>query len=82
MNMLGMPESNLDRDLLQLPIEVGSFGTNPLADLIGLKGAQVRLSVGEIPGSALRLEFIEVRGVDRTPVRPRPQRPRRSTIAG
>jgi catechol 2,3-dioxygenase-like lactoylglutathione lyase family enzyme len=63
------------RDLLQFQPQVGSFGTNPLVDLLGLKGAQVRLTSAQVPGSALRLEFVELKSVDATPVRPRLQDP-------
>jgi predicted enzyme related to lactoylglutathione lyase len=42
---------------------------------MGLKGSQVRLTTAQVPGSALRMEFIEIKGVDRSPVRPRIQDP-------
>ena len=63
------------RDVLQMQPQIGSFGTIPLLDLMGLKGAQLRLTTMQVPGSALRLEFIELKGVARTPVRPRIQDP-------
>ena len=63
------------RDVLQFQPQIGNFGTIPLLDLMGLKGAQLRLTNAQVPGSPLRLEFIELKGVDRTPIRPRLQDP-------
>ena len=42
---------------------------------MGLKGSQVRLTTAQVPGSALRMEFVEIKGADRTPIRPRIQDP-------
>ena len=56
------------RDALKMPVAVGAFSEDPLAELMGIKGAQVRVTNAKIPGSALRLEFVEVKGVDRTPM--------------
>jgi hypothetical protein len=63
------------RDVLQFQPQVGAFGTIPLLDLMGLKGSQLRLTNAQVPGSPLRLEFIEIKGVDRMPSRPRLQDP-------
>ena len=63
------------RDLLRFQPQVGTFGTIPLLDLMGLKGAELRLTNAQVPGSALRLEFIELKGVAGTPIRPRLQDP-------
>jgi catechol 2,3-dioxygenase-like lactoylglutathione lyase family enzyme len=63
------------RDLLQMPLQVGSFGTIPLLDLMGLWGAQIRLTTAQVPGSTLRLEFIELKGVAAAAVHPRLQDP-------
>lgn len=63
------------RDLLHFQPQVGQFGNIPLLDLMGLKGAQVRLTNAQVPGSPLRLEFIELKGTDGAPVRPRLQDP-------
>ena len=63
------------RDLLQFQPQVGAFGASPLLDLMGLKGAQLRMTSAQVPGSTLRMEFVEVKGVDRTPVQPRLQDP-------
>jgi catechol 2,3-dioxygenase-like lactoylglutathione lyase family enzyme len=56
------------RDALKMPVDVGAFSEDPLADLMGLKGAQVRVTNAKIPGSALRMEFVEVKGAERTPM--------------
>ena len=53
------------RDVLQIQPQIGEFGTIPLLDLMGLKGAQLRLTNAQIPGSPLRMEFIEVKDVSR-----------------
>ena len=63
------------RDVLQIQPQVGTFGTIPLLDLMGLKGAQLRLTNAQIPGSPLRMEFIELKDVSGTPIRPRLQDP-------
>ena len=63
------------RDVLQIQPQIGNFGTIPLLDLMGLKGAQLRLTNAQIPGSPLRLEFIELKDVSGTPIRPRLQDP-------
>ena len=55
----------LYRDQFQFQPQVGSFGTIPLLDLMGLKGSQVRLTTAQVPGSALRMEFVEIKGADR-----------------
>jgi catechol 2,3-dioxygenase-like lactoylglutathione lyase family enzyme len=63
------------RDLLKLQPQVGEFRAMSLLDLMGLKDAQLRLTTTELPGSGLRLEFIELKGAAGTPVRPRLQDP-------
>jgi predicted enzyme related to lactoylglutathione lyase/catechol 2,3-dioxygenase-like lactoylglutathione lyase family enzyme len=63
------------RDRFQFQPQIGSFGTIPLLDLMGLKGSQIRLTTAQVPGSALRMEFVEIKGVERSPVRPRIQDP-------
>jgi catechol 2,3-dioxygenase-like lactoylglutathione lyase family enzyme len=65
----------LYRDQLQFQPQVGAFATIPLLDLMGLKGSQVRLTTAQVPGSALRMEFVEITGADRSPIRPRIQDP-------
>ena len=64
----------LYRDQFQFQPQVGSFGTE-LLDLMGLKGSQIRLTTAQVPGSALRMEFVEIKGTDRSPIRPRIQDP-------
>src|SRR5262245_47045820 len=68
------------RDLFQFQPQIGSFGTIPLLDLMGLKGAQVRLTTAQVPGSVLGMEFVEIKGVDRSPIRPRIQDPGASRL--
>jgi hypothetical protein len=63
------------RDVLQFQPQIGVFTNLPLLDLMGLKGAQLRLTNAQIPGSPLRLEFIELKGTAGTPIRPRLQDP-------
>lgn len=63
------------RDLLQFQPQIGAFGTIPLLDLMGLKGAEIRLTTAQVPGSAIRMEYVELKGVARAPVRPRLQDP-------
>jgi predicted enzyme related to lactoylglutathione lyase len=64
----------LYRDQFQFQPQGASFGT-ALLDLMGLKGSQIRVTTAQVPGSALRMEFVEVKGVDRSPIRPRIQDP-------
>jgi predicted enzyme related to lactoylglutathione lyase len=68
------------RDLFQFQPQIGSFGTIPLLDLMGLKGAQVRLTTAQVPGSVLEMEFVEIKGADRSPIRPRIQDPGASRL--
>ena len=63
------------RDLLQIPPQIGTAGPSPLLDLMGLKGARLRLTTAQVPGSPLHLEWIEVTGASGTPIRPRLQDP-------
>jgi hypothetical protein len=63
------------RDVLHFQPQTGSFGTIPLIDLMGLKGAELRLTNVQFPGSALRMEFIELKGAAGTPIKPRLQDP-------
>jgi predicted enzyme related to lactoylglutathione lyase len=63
------------RDVLQIQPQIGTFGAIPLIDLMGLNGAQLRLTNAQIPGSPLRVEFIELKDVSGTPIRPRLQDP-------
>ncbi len=63
------------RDVLEFQPQVGAFGNIPLLDLMGLKGAELRLTNALVPGSPLRFEFIQLRGVESAAVRPRLQDP-------
>jgi catechol 2,3-dioxygenase-like lactoylglutathione lyase family enzyme len=60
---------HLYRDLLGLQFKVGLFAKDQtLAELTGVKGGEIRRSSLESP---MQLEFLEFRGVDRTPLRTR-----------
>ena len=63
------------RDVLGFTVEgVTSFSADtPMRALTGLSAAQVRRSRVQAPGSALWIEFVEFKGVDRTPLRMRIQ---------
>ena len=63
------------RDALLFQPQVGEFTNIPLLDLMGLKGAQLRLTNAQVPGSPLRMEFVELKGAAGTPIRPRLQDP-------
>ncbi len=63
------------RDTLQFQPQAGEFRTMPLTDLMGLKGAQVRLTNAQVPGSPLQIEFIEIKGAAGTPIHPNLQDP-------
>jgi catechol 2,3-dioxygenase-like lactoylglutathione lyase family enzyme len=65
------------RDLLGFQLRVGdSFNGNKLmADTAGTPGAQFRQSSGQIPGTSVRITFIEFKGIDRKPLQTRVQDP-------
>jgi catechol 2,3-dioxygenase-like lactoylglutathione lyase family enzyme len=65
------------RDLLGFQLRVGeSFNGNKLmADTAGTPGAQFRQSSGQIPGSTVRITFIEFKAIDRKPLETRVQDP-------
>ena len=46
-----------------------------MADTAGTPGAQFRQSSGNIPGTAVRITFIEFKGIDRKPMQTRVQDP-------
>ncbi|HEV3304114.1 MAG TPA: VOC family protein [Planctomycetaceae bacterium] len=62
------------RDALRIPVEPGAFGSDQAA-VLGLKPEQVRVSIGQFPGSPTALELLEVKGTPRTPIKPHPQDP-------
>jgi catechol 2,3-dioxygenase-like lactoylglutathione lyase family enzyme len=58
---------HLYRDLFGLEFLEEPFSSDrSMLSLLGLKGAQLRFSIARIPGS--KLEFLEVKGVDRKPI--------------
>jgi glyoxylase-like metal-dependent hydrolase (beta-lactamase superfamily II)/predicted enzyme related to lactoylglutathione lyase len=64
------------RDLLGFQLRVGEFNDNKLmAETAGAPGAQFRQSSGQIPGSPVRITFIEFKGIDRKPLHTRLQDP-------
>jgi len=65
------------RDLLGFQLRVGdSFNNNKLmAETAGTPGAQFRQSSGQIPGSSVRVTFIEFKDIDRKPLHTRLQDP-------
>ena len=65
------------RDLLgfQLRVNDAFNGNQLMADTAGTPGAQFRQSSGNIPGTKVRLTFIEFKGIDRKPLDTRVQDP-------
>ena len=65
------------RDLLGFKLNVGaSFNGNQLmAATAGTPGAQFRQSSGQIPGTSVRMTFIEFKDIDRKPLHTRVQDP-------
>jgi hypothetical protein len=69
----------LYRDRFGVPFTVSapsdaSFG-GLVGGLVGGSGAQLRLATGTLPGTSMRVEFLEVTGVDRHPLDARIQDP-------
>lgn len=60
----------LYRDLLGFKPEIESTFTTdkPMTDLMNTPGAQMRRSLATIPGSAVEMEFLEFKGIDRKPI--------------
>jgi catechol 2,3-dioxygenase-like lactoylglutathione lyase family enzyme len=58
------------RDALHLQPLVGEFSNAPMLDLLGLKGAQVKVTTVAFPQSEVLVGFLEFNGVAGTPVRP------------
>jgi catechol 2,3-dioxygenase-like lactoylglutathione lyase family enzyme len=65
------------RDVLgfQLRVNDAFNGNKLMADTAGTPGAQFRQSSGNIPGTTVRLSFIEFKGIDREPLQTRVQDP-------
>ena len=65
------------RDFLGFQLRVGdAFNNNKLmAETAGAAGAQFRQSSGQIPGSTVRITFIEFKDIDRKPLHTRLQDP-------
>lgn len=58
------------RDALHLQPLVGEFFAAPMLDLLGLKGAQVKVTTVAFPQSEVLVGFLEFKGIATTPVRP------------
>ena len=65
------------RDLFGFKPEIESTFTadKTMADLMNTPGAQMRRSLAKVPGSAVEVEFLEFKGVDRKPIGARIQDP-------
>jgi len=65
------------RDLLgfQPQIDAEFSSEKALTDLMATPGAQIRRSSATVPGSALQVEFLEFRGIERRPIGARIQDP-------
>ena len=65
------------RDLLGFKPQIDPDFSNEKAqmDLMNTPGAQVRRSTATVPGSALQVEFLEFKGIDRKPIGARIQDP-------
>jgi catechol 2,3-dioxygenase-like lactoylglutathione lyase family enzyme len=65
------------QDLLGFQLRVGAAfnGNKLMADTAGTPGAQFRQSSGNIPGSSVRITFIEFKDIERKPLNTRVQDP-------
>ena len=64
------------RDVLGFQPRAGTFTTDAaVADLMNTPKAQFRRSTARIPGSAIQMEFLEFKGIDRKPAGARIQDP-------
>jgi catechol 2,3-dioxygenase-like lactoylglutathione lyase family enzyme len=65
------------KDLLGFQLRVGAAfnGNKLMADTAGTPGAQFRQSSGNIPGSSVRITFIEFKDIERKPLNTRVQDP-------
>jgi len=60
---------------IQPKVDAAFAGDKPLLDLMNTPGAQTRRSTATIPGSAVQVEFLEFKGIDRKPIGARIQDP-------
>jgi catechol 2,3-dioxygenase-like lactoylglutathione lyase family enzyme len=81
--------ANMDRAIefyrdvigLEMPGQPGAFSGNPaIMNLGNTLGAQSRAATLRVPGSALGVELIEYKDIDRTPAHPRFQDPGAATL--
>ena len=66
---------NLYRDHFGLRFTVVEHSDADLGGIVGAPRAKLRLATTTLPGTAMRLEFLEVKGVDRRPLHARVQDP-------
>ena len=70
------------RDLLGFQPESRDFVSDrSLNDLMNTPGAQIRRSTAQVPGSALQVEFLEFKNIERKPIAARIQGPWRHSFA-
>ncbi len=65
----------LYRDQLGIPFTQSAPADSAFGGLVGAPGARLRLATGTLPGTSMRLEFLEVTGVERHPLDARIQDP-------
>jgi hypothetical protein len=65
----------LYRDQFGIPFTVSSPSNDAFGGLVNGRGVRLRLAAGTLPGTSMRLEFLEVTGVDRHPLDARIQDP-------
>jgi hypothetical protein len=65
----------LYRDQFGVPFTVSAPTDSSFGGLVSDSGARLRLATGTLPGTSMRLEFLEVTGVDRHPLDARIQDP-------
>ncbi len=65
----------LYRDQFGVPFTVSTPTDESFGGLVGAPDARLRLASGTLPGTSMRLEFLEVRGVNRQPLDARIQDP-------
>jgi catechol 2,3-dioxygenase-like lactoylglutathione lyase family enzyme len=66
----------LYRDVLGFQVQDNEvLAAKPVLDLLNTPGAQIRRASAGIPGSAIQMEFLEFKGIDRKPIGARIQDP-------
>jgi catechol 2,3-dioxygenase-like lactoylglutathione lyase family enzyme len=65
----------LYRDQFGIPFRVATPADADFGGLVGQRGAHLRMATGTLPGTNMTLEFLEVTGVNRSPLEARIQDP-------